>query len=273
MIQDSSKKVNKTHFHTDDFVDQVDQRIRVLLAQVRSIKKNHEAYTTAMRKATFEDKEKVDSILEHLQLDAAEDSGSGTSCTAIVPFRAQNDSQPSRPPASMPAAGMNESPGSPAQVFRRILSKQASTPNKEDSISTAKAQELVVEKSKPLKKLKPLGLVVGPMESSTEDDFEQKVPAPKAKGLEAIGKAKVKTHEKSYGLNAADLAMVASSLETKVKPVKGPKKKPACKKGPLKRPAKTSPGIATRSKDASRGSWPYYYTRSKDATRGSWHRY
>ena len=40
-----------------------------------------------------------------------------------------------------------------------------------------------------------------------------------------------------------------------------------------------APGIATRSKDATRGSWPYYKkllgapgiaTRSKDATRDSW---
>ena len=43
-----------------------------------------------------------------------------------------------------------------------------------------------------------------------------------------------------------------------------------------------APGLTTRSKDATRGSWPYYSeqrtllgapgrtTRSKDATRGSW---
>ena len=48
MIQDSSKKVSKTHFHTDDFVEQVDERIRVSLAQARSIKKNHEAYAASL---------------------------------------------------------------------------------------------------------------------------------------------------------------------------------------------------------------------------------
>ena len=33
-----------------------------------------------------------------------------------------------------------------------------------------------------------------------------------------------------------------------------------------------APGLTTRSKDAIRSSWPYYYltTRSKDATGGSW---
>ena len=82
MIQDCSKMVNKTHFHTADFVDQVDQRIRVLLAQARGIKKNHEAYATAMRKATFDSREKVDTILEHLQLDGADDS---TPSTVLAP--------------------------------------------------------------------------------------------------------------------------------------------------------------------------------------------
>ena len=31
------------------------------------------------------------------------------------------------------------------------------------------------------------------------------------------------------------------------------------------------PGIAIRSKDATRGSWPYYF--EQEATRASWHRY
>ena len=31
-----------------------------------------------------------------------------------------------------------------------------------------------------------------------------------------------------------------------------------------------APGIATRGKDATRGSWPYY--QEQEATRGSWHR-
>ena len=30
-------------------------------------------------------------------------------------------------------------------------------------------------------------------------------------------------------------------------------------------------GIAIESKDATRGSWPYYW--EQEATRGSWHRY
>ena len=31
-----------------------------------------------------------------------------------------------------------------------------------------------------------------------------------------------------------------------------------------------APGLTTRSKDATKGSWPYSSTRSKDGTRGSW---
>ena len=35
---EKTKKVNRTNYHTDDWVDQVDSRIRILLSQVRSLK-------------------------------------------------------------------------------------------------------------------------------------------------------------------------------------------------------------------------------------------
>ena len=64
---EKTKKVNRTNYHTDDWVDQVDSRIRILLSQVRSLKK-HEDYVRAMRRATESEKRKIDSVLSYVRM-------------------------------------------------------------------------------------------------------------------------------------------------------------------------------------------------------------
>ena len=95
---DSSLKVNKTSYHTDDWVDQMDQRIRVLLSQARALKKA-ETYVTSMRKATAEDKEAVDDILARLNLGSeapAESQAAESSCRAMVLYEPEEAAR-SRP--------------------------------------------------------------------------------------------------------------------------------------------------------------------------------
>ena len=49
------QQLNETEYHQDDFIDQVDNRIRVLLSQCRSLKKS-DACLASMKKATEEER-------------------------------------------------------------------------------------------------------------------------------------------------------------------------------------------------------------------------
>ena len=114
---EKTKKVNRTNYHTDDWVDQVDSRIRILLAQVRSLKK-HDEYVRAMRRATKFEKERVDVVLSHvLYHEENKDDTVGASSSSkageatgleIVPYK----------PREMQSDN----------IFGRILAKQQSSP-------------------------------------------------------------------------------------------------------------------------------------------------
>ena len=109
--------MNRTNYHTDDWVDQVDSRIRILLAQVRSLKK-HDEYVRAMRRATEFEKERVDVVLSHvLYHEENKDDTVGASSSSkageatgleIVPYK----------PREMQSDN----------IFGRILAKQQSSP-------------------------------------------------------------------------------------------------------------------------------------------------
>ena len=117
LVVDSSLKVNKTSYHTDDWVDQMDQRIRVLLSQLRALKKA-DTYVTSMRKATAGEKEAVDDILSQLNLGSVAEAGpqaAESSCRAMVLY------EPEEAARSRPAVR------SPGKVFKRILERHSST--------------------------------------------------------------------------------------------------------------------------------------------------
>ena len=184
LVVDSSLKVNKTSYHTDDWVDQMDQRIRVLLSQARALKKA-DTYVTSMRKATAEDKEAVDDILSRLILGGeapADPQAAESSCRAMVLY------EPEEAARSRPAVR------SPGKVFKRILERQSSSPMKvgtePGACSTSKALPAESSSSKPLpatsssslcaeqvRKKAPPGLMMGSIPSSSES--EEKAPVAK----------------------------------------------------------------------------------------------
>ena len=116
---EKTEKVNRTNYHTDGWVDQVDSRIRILLAQVRSLKK-HDEYVKAMRRAT-ELKRK----------------GSMWYCLMCCTTRSQENKDDTVGASSSgkagEATGLEIVPYKPREmqsdnIFGRILAKQESSP-------------------------------------------------------------------------------------------------------------------------------------------------
>ena len=207
LVTDSNKKVNRTQYHTDDFVDQLDQRIRVLLAQARSLKKQ-EDYVTAMKKATQADKDAVDELLSHIRLGMDDEeqpeqsAGASSSSLALVPFTggAAKQTSPAVPPED---------------VFKRILEKKDSSP------------------MKPLKSPKRLRTTAAASRSESEimeDSICKKLPVGKPQVEKAIG----------HGLDADDFRIMDASLEDKV--VKA-SKKAACQKKPAAKVKAANPAV------------------------------
>ena len=260
LVVDSSLKVNKTSYHTDDWVDQMDQRIRVLLSQARALKKA-DTYVTSMRKATAGEKEAVDDILSRLNLGSVEEANPQTaesSCRAMVLY------EPEEAARSRPAVR------SPGKVFKRILERQSSSPMKvgtePGACSTSKALP-AESSSKPLpatpssslcaeqvRKKAPPGLMMGSIPSSSESEEKAPVAKKAKRSASKTGKSQSSGLQKkqiqesedcnlqesktsaakigeseSYGLEEDDLQMLDSVLDKKIEST-GVKKKPALKK-------------------------------------------
>ena len=114
-MTESKQKIKKTLWSTDDFVEQVDSRSRILGAQIRSLSKQ-ENCITAMKKGTMLDKQAVDELLGNLEMEAEVPASSKPeTCTALVPCTG--------PPAET---------ASPNKVFKRLLNKSFSRPTKEE---------------------------------------------------------------------------------------------------------------------------------------------
>ena len=225
LVVDSSVKVNKTSYHTHDWVDQMDQRIRVLLSQARAFKKA-ETYVTLMRKATAGDKAAVDNILSRLNLGSeAPADPQAASCRAMVLH------EPDKAARSRPAVR------SSGKVFKRILERQSSSPAQ--SLEPAAPPRLCLQS--------PAGRIPSSSES------EQKAPDAK-KTQEICGesqgsglqKKQIRESEdcnlqetktsaaqigesESFGLQKDDLQMLDSVLDKKIEST-SVKKKPALKK-------------------------------------------
>ena len=208
------KKMNYSNLGDSDWVDQCDQRIRVILSQYRAIKSKQSAYLAAMRKATEQEKASVDAVLASICLG---DEGDGeeeeegnavaisapedkSSCLALVPYNSTSSSSSSTP-----------------NVFKRILARTDSSPAKNKAFSPEK----FVAKASP-KKLQRTHtpMFVGGDDSSTEDKLHQQK---KVKGRKQKNKPKM-----DYGLCPEDEAFVEQALGSEVsraKPVRQKKKR------------------------------------------------
>ena len=86
LMTESKLKINKTPWSSDDFVDQVDSRSRILLAQIGGLAKQ-DNYMTVMKKGTMLDKQAVDELLGNLEMEAeAPASSRPETCTAVAPY-------------------------------------------------------------------------------------------------------------------------------------------------------------------------------------------
>ena len=144
LMTESKQNFNKTPWSSDDFVDLVGSRSRILMAQIRSLSKQ-ENYITAMKKGTMFDKQAVDELLGNLEMEAEVPASSkAETCTALVPYTS--------PP---------EEAASPNKVFKRLLNKSFSSPTKEEAPALS-LEEPSGSRSPPVKR-KQLGALSGGM--------------------------------------------------------------------------------------------------------------
>ena len=241
LLADPVLKLNRTEYCSEDLVDQIDNRLRIMLKQCRELKRA-EAYMCAMRKATEDDKTKVDLVLSHLEVPASA-ANEQQACTALVPYSGG---------AGAPAVETS----SPRKIFKRMLARSFSSPDRPATPSIAAASSSAAASSDAFcipKKHQPM--IVGPGISSSDSETVAKpgmARVPVAKSKSGSGKAKGNT----YGLDDKDLEFVESSLEAKVpsgssKKAQGkkqaqPKKKVAYPKGKskvCKKPAMTTEAL------------------------------
>ena len=138
----ASMKINCSRKHDNDFADCCDQRIRIVMAQYRTVKQQSAEYQRLMRKATPEEKEAIDRCLALLQFDGDQETS-----LALVPYMG-----PSTKPGDVSAAmgsstkpgdvsaamGSSAKPGDVSamksdgkpNIFQRILEKKDSSPSK-----------------------------------------------------------------------------------------------------------------------------------------------
>ena len=57
-----SMKINCSRKHDNDFADLCDQRIRIVMAQYRTVKQQAQEYQRLMKKATPEEKDTIDQM-------------------------------------------------------------------------------------------------------------------------------------------------------------------------------------------------------------------
>lgn len=120
-IQSECFRLNFTRLPDDKFFDQMDLMIRIAASQLRELKQNAGVYRRCMRKASIDEKAKVDTLLDRVALPAPSDVQPNLKGEVVVPNPlAILDKQPSK----------DLGPQRPAQaspsIFKRILSKQPS---------------------------------------------------------------------------------------------------------------------------------------------------
>ena len=224
LVTDSNRKVNKTSYHTDDFADQLDQRIRVLLAQARALKKQ-EDYTTAMKKATQQEKDAVDEILSHIRY------GTDAMGTMDAQVTEQEAASSSSSLALVAVSGAGEL--QPDLVFKRILEKKDSSP-----LKPAKPQKVArtTASSSSGHGFLMMGNIVSSSESEVLEEPKAAVEASSQRmaAKKFAGEARKQTVDAmaiaGHGMDADDLRIMDASLTEQVKAEKkGLKKKPAAK--------------------------------------------
>ena len=114
--QAAGGRLNFTKKHDSDFVDEIDEQLRIAAAMYREVKKDATKYCRCIRKASVEEKERLDSVLSILQLSEQP-----------APSQAETEVD-EREPASSLSPKLKPQVSQSNHVFRKILEKVPSAP-------------------------------------------------------------------------------------------------------------------------------------------------
>ena len=99
----ANKKINFTRKSNDDFVDAVDDHIRIGLSHLRQLKQDPKKKEQAFRNCDREQQRALDDILDLMNVDVVAAPSTSLADLQMVPYNVQGDSQGSAGPTSSPA--------------------------------------------------------------------------------------------------------------------------------------------------------------------------
>jgi len=269
-----SMKINCSRKHDNDFADLCDQRIRIVMAQYRTVKQQAQEYQRLMKKATPEEKDTIDRCLAILQFEE-ESSGNQQASLALVPYMGSS----TKPGGVSAAMGPSEKHGDVSamsedtgNIFQRILKKQDSSPSKV-ALQQAppaildKAPSMYVESAEARRNMKATPatmpstvhkgtMVVAGDESISEfgSPVPKKAAATKSKVKKLSPQSPVVPGDSSLSENDMDIVneILAEKVPISNKRKGGPLKKPSAspKASSLKKPA-ASPKASTEKKPSA----------------------
>lgn len=175
------RKVTVKHSKREvvDCIDTCDQMIRIFLSQFRKAKQDRDSYMSLVRRMSESEKRALDEVLSILDLtlpgaEAEENPVAAVGETALVPY---NPSSSSTPPA---ISALPSSSASKQSIFRRILSKEPSSPWNDKNFVAPMAKDTgfdgmhVSKQDVQKKSVAPFGgMFVGKPWSSSSSEAEQ----------------------------------------------------------------------------------------------------
>ena len=258
------KKVNKTRYADCDFADHVDHRLRVVLAQFRLLKQKTEEYQKVMKKASPWEKDQVDKVISKLVLDTVEtvDGPVPFKDLQIIPVQ---DSAVANPSSSSAMASTVRVGMGFANVFRSLLEKGFSSPDKE----VAPVPSAPSTFSKPSMQLSNFNNCVSP-EDVTSSEASPQQPKRKRKSKSPLSEPKTPERKKMVcagsDLDDEDLDILHGALAVDV-----PKTKPKAAAKTKKKP-KVSKKPAGKGVNVWKGASPKKEEEKAKTKKSSWQR-
>jgi hypothetical protein len=216
---------NTTRLSTFDFVDKVDQYVRIGLAQLRLLKSDPAAMQRAWNKCSLHEQSLINGLLDKLELSETPEEADG-SAIKVPPVPTSWQSENSRakavPTASaaLPLADLQPEPAS--SVFQRILAKHVS-----ESVSPVRLSERQVSGlSATQKPAQKASFLDAPVLLSDLDESDEKLlsDARRAEPLAREGKSLLQRQRAS---KASSKAKKQEAKKGNTKKQKLPRKKPA----------------------------------------------
>ncbi|CAL1153716.1 unnamed protein product [Cladocopium goreaui] len=123
-----TKNIDTGKMSSQEFTEQVDEWVRIGLAQLRTLRMSQLARTRCFRKSSPEEQQKLEKLMGCLtEVDAEESLVSKEQVQAIVPVAQAQDEDPMRESSSSakPAPIQVQLPLDPSEVFASVLNKEA----------------------------------------------------------------------------------------------------------------------------------------------------